>query len=273
MLNKLVRPNGKENRIDILDHGYVRLVEHMGSDMSIVRSARVSYDAEPRNDGSDEKLLRYLYKNRHTSPFEAVEFQFEVKCPMFIGRQWHRHRTWAYNEVSARYTALPEEFYVPDESLIGSQNKRNKQQRDVGQMSEDGSFEYITCKIMQEHGEQAFEDYKGMIKEGVPRELARTILPVSTYTRFFAKADLHNLLHFLRLRLHPHAQIEIQAYAQGLLDLITPIVPLTANIFLEGMAEQQRNEKILAIVADHLNDDEMSDDDAQGYLWDALRAV
>lgn len=268
MLNELVRPSDKEERIDILDHGYVRLVEHMGNDMSIVRSARVSYNAVPRDDGADEKLLRYLYKNRHTSPFEAVEFQFEVKCPMFIARQWHRHRTWAYNEVSARYTELPEEFYVPAPKLIGTQNKRNKQQRDV--TGEGAEFGNVVSDIMERNGTDSFRDYKLMLEQGVPRELARSILPVSTYTRFFAKADLHNLLHFLRLRLHPHAQIEIQAYAQGLLDLITPIVPITAGIFLEGMAEEARNQKILAIVEDHLKD---IDDDTGGYLLDALKSI
>lgn len=235
MLDRLVRDNPEQERIDILDHGYVRLVESMGNDMSIVRSARVSYDAKPRGGDKDEKLLRYLYKNRHTSPFEAVEFQFEIKCPMFIARQWHRHRTWAYNEVSARYTELPDEFYVPLPELIGVQNKNNKQQRDVDVQESFSLSDLANKELIEQTNEASFEAYKALLENGVPRELARSVLPVGTYTRFFAKVDLHNLMHFLRLRLHPHAQIEIQAYAQGLLNLIEPVVPTTVEIFKETL--------------------------------------
>jgi thymidylate synthase (FAD) len=144
-------------KIDLLDHGFVRLVDHMGSDLSVVRSARVSYNAEPRNDGSDAKLIHYLWRNRHTSPFEVVKFTWEVKAPIFILRQWDRHRMmddptqlegfpglayqkfWSYNEVSARYTELPEEFYVPRPGLIGVQSKSNKQVRDIDAVMQDSA--------------------------------------------------------------------------------------------------------------------------------------
>lgn len=258
--------SNENQRVDVLDHGYARLVESMGDDMSVVRSARVSYNAKPRKDGSDEKLLRYLYKNRHTSPFEAVEFQFEIKCPMFIARQWHRHRTWAYNEVSARYTALPEEFYVPEAALIDVQNKNNKQQRDIVPL--EGAETYR--QLMRTQNEEAFQTYKILLQEGVPRELARTVLPVSTYTHYFAKVDLHNLLHFLRLRLHPHAQLEIQVYAEALLELIRPIVPVTVSIFEEQLERDKTDREIISVVRAAM---ENVDDDTSGYLMDDLERI
>lgn len=219
------------NRIDVLDHGYVRLVNNMGDDLSIVRSARVSYDAEWRSgedDGKDEKLIRYLMKNRHTSPFEAVTFTFEVKAPIFVFRQWHRHRTWSYNEVSARYSELPEEFYIPDAEVVGVQHSSNKQMRDLSQPANDMSN---WLDAMRSHNQVAFELYRALMKEGMPRELARSVLPVSTYSHMFATVNLHNLFHFLRLRLHPHAQHEIQVYAAAMLALIEPVVPVAVDAF------------------------------------------
>lgn len=214
--------------INVLDHGFIRLVDHMGSDLSIVRSARVSYNAEPRLDGSDEKLIGYLLKNKHTSPLECVKFTFEVKAPIFVIRQWHRHRTWAYNEVSARYTELPEEYYVPNLEHIGVQNANNKQMRDIGvgvKVEEIPLYIQHFRSDLQQHCTEAFQLYKEYISYGIPRELARGILPLNTYTRMFATVDLHNLLHFLDLRLHEHSQYEIRVYAEAILQLIKPIVP------------------------------------------------
>lgn len=258
-------------KIDVLDHGFVRLVsytqpvpeevtEQAGygtyftrlcqpmpggygtwtGDLEIVRAARVSYNADWRPEleesspkaktqmPKDEKLIHYLMRNRHTSPFEAMDFTFEIKCPIFIARQWHRHRTWSYNEVSARYTELPEEFYVPDPKHIGTQGKGNKQVRDLGittGVAENHSY------VMRTAGEAAFSIYQILLEQGCPRELARSVLPLSTYTRFFGKVDLHNLFHFIGLRLHAHAQYEIQVYAQALLSLITPICPVSVAAF------------------------------------------
>jgi thymidylate synthase (FAD) len=217
--------------IEVLDHGYVRLVDSMGSDLSIVRSARVSYSADWRSgddEKSDEKLLRFLWRNKHTSPFEAVEFQFEIKCPIFVARQWHRHRTQSYNEVSARYTELPEEYYVPDTIVIGKQDEKNKQSRMI---SASVSNEYgDSIYIVNEHHKNCFELYKDLLKNGWPRELARSVLPMATYTRFFAKSNLRNWLHFLELRLDSHAQYEIRVYAEAIKTLIRPIIPVTWEI-------------------------------------------
>ena len=215
--------------IKVLDHGHVRLVEHMGSDQSVVRNARVSYDAAPRSDGSDEKLLHYLVKNGHTSPFESVQFTFDVKAPIFVFRQWHRHRTWSYNEVSARYTELPEEFYVPLVENITTQSKSNKQMRTDDQ--------HVQAKLIRsmiyDQCTTAFSIYRALLDGGTPRELARGVLPMNTYSHMFATVDLHNLMHFLRLRLHPHAQYEIRVYAEAMLQLIAPIVPVSVSAFCE----------------------------------------
>ena len=222
--------------VKVLDHGLVRLVESMGSDLSIVRNARVSYDAEWRageDEGSDSRLVNYLMKNHHTTPFEAVVFTFEVKAPIFVLRQWHRHRTWSYNELSARYRELPEEFYVPELEQITLQSTDNKQMRtDEQHPSAD-----VLARHMQYSNSLAFIQYQSFLKIGVPRELARSVLPVGTYSHMFCTVDLHNLFHFLRLRLHEHAQYEIRVYAQALLELIEPIVPVAVKAFRKHVLE------------------------------------
>lgn len=195
----------------------------MGSDLSVVRAARVSYDADWRSGddaGSDRRLIAYLWRNKHTSPFEAVTFTFEVKAPIFVFRQWHRHRTWSFNEVSARYTALPADYYVPEPEMIEVQSHDNKQARDI---SRDGSP--FARAIIRSACDASFAAYHDLLQHGVPRELARSVLPVSTYSRMFATVDLLNLLKFLTLRDHAHAQHEIQVYARAMLELINPIVP------------------------------------------------
>jgi thymidylate synthase (FAD) len=217
-----------DTKIGVLDRGYVRLVDSMGSDLSIVRAARVSYDADWRTGedaGKDEALIDYLWRNRHTTPFEAVEFQFEVKAPIFVFRQWHRHRTWSFNEVSGRYAELPDEFYVPDPDVIGEQSKDNKQGRRIGDLpvlDEDRR----RSNDMRVACEQAFDTYHSLIASGCPRELARTVLPLATYSRMFAKVDLRNLFAFLDLRLHEHAQYEIRVYAEALIELARPTAPV-----------------------------------------------
>lgn len=212
-------------KIDVLNHGSVALVEHMGSDLSIVRAARTSYAAEWRtgeDEGKDAKLIDYLVKNRHTSPFECVQFTFDVKCPIFVARQWMRHRVWAFSEVSARYSELPEEFYIPEVSQITTQSADNKQMRT--NQEHPGSTEIQDT--LSYACQKSFEAYHQLLRVGCPRELARGVLPVNTYTHFFGTVDLHNLAHFLKLRLHEHAQFEIRVYAQAMLELIEPIVPV-----------------------------------------------
>lgn len=215
------------DKISVLDHGFVRLVDSMGSDLSIVRAARVSYDSEWRageDQGSDTRLINYLWKNKHTTPFEAVEFQFEVYAPIFVFRQWHRHRTWSFNELSARYRELPAVFYTPKADAIGVQSASSKQAREISG-NETGVAHAGEIERYDASCEDAFETYRMLLDAGWPRELARAVLPVSTYSHMFAKVDLHNLLSFLSLRCHAHAQHEIRVYAVAMRELIRPIVP------------------------------------------------
>jgi thymidylate synthase (FAD) len=221
-----------KQKVEVLNGGFVRLVDHMGSDLSIVRSARVSYDADWRESEtttapSDAKLINYLMKNKHTSPFESVQFTFEVKAPIFVFRQWHRHRTWAYNEISARYTELDEGFYIPELDQITTQSASNKQMRTNEQHPRSPELQ-ARMKLACDH---SFFVYKEMIEAGCPRELARSVLPVAAYSRMFSSVNLHNLFHFLRLRLHEHSQYEIRVYAQAMLQLIEPIVPVATQAF------------------------------------------
>jgi len=231
-----------QDKIEVLNGGYVRLVDHMGNDLSIVRSARVSYDAdwrEPEGDeaiGKDAKLIHYLMKNHHTSPFESVTFTFEVKAPIFVFRQWHRHRTWSYNEVSARYTELDMGYYVPEVEQITTQSSSNKQMR----TNEQHPFAEMARIMIDTQCNAAFVAYKGMIDRGIPRELARGVLPVNSYSKMFATVNLHNLLNnFIVLRDHDHAQYEVRVYAQAMKQLITPIVPITIEAFDDSRKYQE----------------------------------
>jgi thymidylate synthase (FAD) len=228
--------------VKILDHGLVRLVDHMGSDLSIVRSARVSYDADWRageDEGSDRKLINYLMRNRHTTPFESVQVTFEIKAPIFVFRQWHRHRTFSYNEVSARYTALPAEYYVPEVAQITTQSTSNKQMR----TDEQHSMAAAIQEVIRTQSRQAHEVYHVLIKKGCPRELARSVLPVNTYSHMFCSVSLHNLFNFLRLRLHSHAQYEIRVYAEAMLNLIEPIAPVAVGAFKASLEMDKQIER------------------------------
>lgn len=218
--------------VSVLDHGFVRLIDHMGDDLSVVRAARVSYNAEWRageDAGKDEKLIHYLMKNHHTSPYESVAFTFEVQAPIFVLRQWHRHRTWSFNEVSARYTELPEEFYVPETDQITTQSASNKQMRTLDRHQQAEQLQ----EVIRAQCAAAFTAYRMMLNTGCPRELARGVLPLNTYSHMFATVNLHNLFRFLKLRLHEHAQYEIRVYAEAMLSLIKPIVPVCVSAFLE----------------------------------------
>lgn len=217
--------------LSVLDHGRVQLVDYMGDDRRVCEAARVIVDA-PWRKLEDPKLIRYMLKNGHTSPFEHVQFTFYIKAPIFVFRQWHRHRMWSYNELSARYKELPEEYYVPRPDQIGTQSASNHQSRllDGKCANAEGLAALIdvTCH-------KAFDEYKYLLKNGVPRELARGVLPFNTYSEMFATVDLHNLMHFLRLRLDEHAQHEIRVYAEAMLSLIEPVVPTTIAAFKEAI--------------------------------------
>lgn len=213
-----------------LDRGYVRQVDRMGSDLAIVRSARVSYDADWRADpnvSQDAKLIHYLWEHGHTTPFEAVTVTFEIKAPIFVFRQWHRHRTQSYNEVSARYTELPDEFYTPDVNDIGVQSKGHKQARDssvVAHSAEEVEYYHRACQ-------SAFDTYHTLLSWQWPRELARMVLPLSTYSRMFATANLANWFRFVELRDHPHAQMEIRVYAKAIMDFLFQVTPVACGAF------------------------------------------
>lgn len=260
--------------VNVLDHGFVRLVSYMQpvptataiteegvvngrrpgewtGDLEIVRNARVSYDADWRTGddaGADERLVHYMYENQHTSPFEAMVFTFEVQVPIFITRQWHRHRTWSYNEVSARYAPLPDVFFLPEPEHIGTQSTSSKQASDFNELTEAERIEREShIATVGNNFNRVYRLYEELIESGWPRERARTVLPVGIYTRFFATVDLHNLFHFLRLRLHEHAQYEIRVYAEAMLDLIDPIVPIAVDAFIQRRAEDLIIEKLRAL--------------------------
>ena len=218
------------NAVKVLDHGIVRTVDSMGSDLSISRNARVSYDAEWRageDEGSDAKLINYLYKNGHNTPFEAVAATFEIKAPIFVLRQWHRHRTQSYNELSARYKELPEEFYVPELDQITLQSTDNKQMR----TDEQNPRADIIQRAIRNQNKESFEIYHMLLEGGCPREIARSVLPVGTYSHMFATANLNNWFKFLAERLHPHAQYEIRVYAEAILNELEAIAPIAVAAF------------------------------------------
>jgi thymidylate synthase (FAD) len=232
-----VIPVVDKRTIEVLNGGYIRLVDHMGGDLSVVRSARVSYAAEWRTGedaGADEKLIRYLWTNRHTTPFEAVTFTFEVKAPIFVFRQWHRHRMASYNEVSARYTELDMGYYIPQQEDITLQSTDNKQMRTAERHPE---AEWIQQQ-MNTSIKASYRTYQRLLDKGTPRELARIVLPVAMYSRMFVTLNLHSLFHFLTLRLHKHAQLEVRVYAEAMLKLIEPIIPVTAKVFNESRGEK-----------------------------------
>ena len=214
----------------VLDHGEIELIDWMGGNDSVVRAARVSHAANEKtglDPEADFKLTDYLYRNGHTSPFEHVVFTFRVKAPIFVFRQWHRHRTWSFNEVSARYTELSEEFYVPAVGDVGYQDGKNHQARTTLDVidAEEEDRDLEVGRFMWNINAAAFDAYRQLLKDGVPRELARTVLPVATYSEMFATIDLHNLLKFISERSSEHAQYEIRVYSDAMLELVEPIVP------------------------------------------------
>lgn len=216
----------------VLNHGYVRLVDYMGGDDRVVQSARVSYGAGTKTKRADEALIRYLMRNRHTSPFEQVVLTFHVKLPIFVARQWIRHRTARVNEISGRYSVLTDEFFVPETGDLGTQDERNRQgRREGGPLSDNDRT--LLCRGFAEEQEQSYGAYNSRIEQGLAREIARINLPLSIYTEMYWQMDLHNLFHFLSLRLHPHAQREIREYAKVILWLAEHVAPVSVAAFRE----------------------------------------
>jgi thymidylate synthase (FAD) len=231
------------HEIKVLDHGFIALVDAMPrlvpapespdepptADSAIVQAARVSYGAGTKKVSEDRGLIRYLLRHRHTTPFEMVEFKFHVAMPIFVARQWIRHRTANVNEYSARYSILPDRFYVPSLEEVRKQSRANKQGGGE-RFRIDEAEEVETAQEFLDFlkdVEDLYPRYMALTEKGVSRELARMGLPVSIYTEWYWKCDLHNVLRFLSLRMDPHAQEEIQTYARAMHDLIEPIVPIT----------------------------------------------
>ena len=227
-----VNPQAEEildKPIPVLDKGFVRLVDYMGGDARIVQAARVSYGEGTKTAHKDAALIDYLMRNRHTSPFEQVELTFHVKLPIFVARQWIRHRTASVNEVSARYSILKDECYVPALPDIAEQSSSNRQGRSEEAFPEEEAKE-IAAEMERMQGE-AFSSYHALLEKDVARELARVNLPLSAYTEWYWKIDLHNLFHFLELRCDAHAQREIRAYADVILDICRRVAPLATASF------------------------------------------
>ena len=218
-------------KFSVLDKGFIRVVDCMGDDSSIVQAARVSYGEGTKHVSKDKGLINYLMKHKHTSPFEMCEIKLHIKLPIFVARQWIRHRTANVNEYSARYSVLSEDFYVPDINRICFQSETNKQGSGSSVPSVLGGHFISDIK---KYSLDAYSLYKKYLDLGIAREIVRSMLPINFYTEFYWKIDLHNLLHFLRLRSHSHAQYEIREYSDIILyEIIKKWVPLSYDAFME----------------------------------------
>jgi thymidylate synthase (FAD) len=232
--------------LPILDHGFVRVVDYMGDDSSIVQAARVSYGRGTKRVQEDQGLISYLMRHRHTTPFEMAEIKLHVKLPIFVARQWIRHRTASVNEYSARYSILDNEFYLPEPQHLASQSSSNRQGR--GRTLDAAEMRFV-LDLLKHDAENAYAHYLQMLNEGsagqstdsqrigLARELARMNLSLNFYTQWYWKIDLHNFMHFLQLRADTHAQYEIRAYAEVLIDVLRRWVPLTYQAFVDYKME------------------------------------
>ncbi len=213
----------------VLDKGFVRLIDVMGDDSAIVQAARVSYGEGTKTVREDRGLIRYLMRHRHTSPFEMVEFKFHIKLPIFVARQWIRHRTANVNEYSGRYSVIRDEFYIPEIQEIRTQSQINKQGRSDESISVELAKAIATR--MEATQNRLYAEYEELLSLNIARELSRINLPLSTYTEWYWKIDLHNLFHFLKLRLDKTAQFEIRKYAEVISEMVKTLVPLSFEAF------------------------------------------
>lgn len=237
-----------------LNAGFVRLVDYMGGDESIVQAARVSYGKGTKTVNEDRGLIRYLMRHMHTTPFEMVELKFHVKLPIFVARQWIRHRTANVNEYSGRYSVMNDEFYTPEHAAIHFQSARNKQ----GRAEKDVPVELRqrVLDILTASQGQMYKEYETMLESDIARELARINLPLSLYTEWYWKIDLHNLFHFLRLRLDPHAQYEIRVYGEAMAEITKKVAPLAWEAFEDYSLRSEKFSRLeLAVLAEHLSID------------------
>jgi thymidylate synthase (FAD) len=231
---RIVTPEAEallDREFRVLDKGFVRLVDYLGGDSRIVAAARVSYGAGTKTVREDRALIQYLMRHGHTSPFEQVVLTFHAKMPIFVARQWVRHRTARLNEISGRYSVMHDEFYVPPSDQLRHQSERNKQGRGDTTLQPDMQARIQSMLVKDQT--TAYEHYIDMLDHGLARELARINLPLSLYTQWYWQIDLHNLFHFLSLRLDPHAQYEIRAYAEVIATIAKAVAPLAYEAFEE----------------------------------------
>ena len=221
-------------KLDVLDKGFIRVVDKMGDDSAIVQSARISYGDGTKHTSQDRALIRYLLRHKHTSPFEMCEIKIHVKMPIFIARQWIRHRTANINEYSARYSLMEDEFYIPELKNISKQSKDNKQGRSEPLSTVEAQK---IQDMIKEQSKSAYGVYKAMLEQDVARELSRVVLPQNIYTQFYWKCDLHNLLHLMKLRSHSTAQFEIQEYSKALEKIVKEWVPAVYEAFQDYVLE------------------------------------
>jgi thymidylate synthase (FAD) len=275
--------------IPVLDHGFIALVDAMPrlcpegktADAAIVQAARVSYGQGTKQVTEDRGLIRYLLRHRHTTPFEMVEFKFHVCMPIFIARQWIRHRTANVNEYSGRYSIIPDRFYKPGKEEVRKQSRSNRQGGEetfVGSASSEQDMRTADEFVrFLDAVESSYHEYIRLTDQGVSRELARIGLPVNMYTEWYWKCDLHNTLHFLSLRLDSHAQSEIRAYADAMLRLIEPIVPMTVEAWrdyvFEGIRLSRLEINALRDLASGGAGALASDNKRESAEWEAKRAM
>jgi thymidylate synthase (FAD) len=226
-----------DKEFPVLDKGFVRLVDYMGSDARIVQSARVSYGSGTKTVREDQGLINYLIKNLHTSPLEQVELTFHIKAPLFVVAQWVRHRMASINSMSARYSVMKDEFYLPTPEQIRSQSNKNKQ---VGEGILESEVAQKVFEQITDDAAQAYSTYESLLEDSVCREQARMVLPQNLYTQFYWKQDLHNLFHFLRLRMDWHAQEEIRAYAKVMATMAQAVAPMAYAAFEEHILHAVR---------------------------------
>jgi thymidylate synthase (FAD) len=244
--------------VPVLDHGFVRVIDYMGDDAAVVQAARVSYGKGTKKVSEDRGLIQYLMRHRHTTPFEMCEIKYHVKLPIFVARQWIRHRTANVNEYSARYSILDNEFYIPAPGQLAAQSKSNRQGR--GDVLAGNEAQRVLT-LLREDSERAYRDYAEMLntdeagavadpaRQGLARELARMNLSLNFYTQWYWKTDLYNLLNFLSLRADAHAQYEIRVYAEAMLSTLERWVPLTAEAFRQyRLGGTHFSERALAVV-------------------------
>ncbi len=259
--------------IPVLDHGFVRVVDYMGDDSSIVQSARVSYGKGTKKVSTDEGLIKYLMRHWHSTPFEMCEIKYHVKLPIFIARQWIRHRTANVNEYSARYSILDKEFYIPAKEQLSAQSTSNRQGR--GDLISGKQADEV-LKILKDDATRTYDNYERMLNErfdgkiidenkiGLARELARMNLTLNSYTQWYWKTDLLNLLNFLFLRADHHAQYEIRVYAEAMLDTVKKWVPITHAAFLDyRVGAAHISSKGLKIIKSMLNGHEINFDNSK----------